>query len=86
MKLFGNLFKEFVYLCVFRVLFMDDDKPVKWCHCLLELERETGIHGKQSNILFVVSKVRSGTNQRPVFRSRDLSGPIRGPIFSNKKA
>jgi len=39
-----------------RVLFMDDDKPVKWCHCLLELERETGIHGKQSNILFVVSK------------------------------
>ena len=36
---------------------MDDDKPVKWCHCLLELERETGIHGKQSNILFVVSKV-----------------------------
>ena len=37
--------------------FMEDDKPVKWCHCLLELERETGIHGKQSNILFVVSKV-----------------------------
>ena len=36
---------------------MEDDKPVKWCHCLLELERETGIHGKQSNILFVVSKV-----------------------------
>ena len=45
------------FCCVLRVLFMDDDKPVKWCHCLLELERETGIHGKQSNILFVVSKV-----------------------------
>ena len=39
-----------------RVLFFDDDKPVKWCHCLLELEREMEIHGKQSNILFVVSK------------------------------
>ena len=41
---------------LFRVLFFDDDKPVKWCHCLLELEREADIHGKQSNILFVVSK------------------------------
>ena len=65
----GGLFQRFVFF--FRVLFMDDDKPVKWCHCLLEQERETGIHGKQSNILFVVSKVRSGTNQRLVFRSRD---------------
>ena len=39
-----------------RVLFFDDDKPVKWCHCLLELEREAEIHGKHSNILFVVSR------------------------------
>jgi len=39
-----------------RVLFFDCDKPVKWCHCLLELERETEIHGKHTNILFVVSK------------------------------
>jgi len=39
-----------------RVLFFDDDKPIKWCHCLLELEKQTDIHAKQSNILFVVSK------------------------------
>ena len=41
------------------MLFFDCDKPVKWCHCLLELERETEIHGKHTNILFVVSKVNT---------------------------
>ena len=40
-------------------MFFDCDKPVKWCHCLLELERETEIHGKHTNILFVVSKVNT---------------------------